>query len=97
MAGWPVEVIHDHPQKAMFTYYRNGQVIVKDSNNSDWIYIIKSVSLSQSLLCYSLGSIYVKFAYYFSKGNCQVLKRLELRDATSIDTSMILGTPLAQG
>ena len=26
------------------SYYRRGSVLIKDSNNSDWLYIVKSVS-----------------------------------------------------
>ncbi|XP_067672028.1 uncharacterized protein [Haliotis asinina] len=43
---WPVEVLSECHQSCMFHYFNRGQVLVRDSNNSDWIYIVKSGSLS---------------------------------------------------
>ncbi|KAK7112636.1 hypothetical protein V1264_012064 [Littorina saxatilis] len=43
---WPIQELVDHPQTCMFHYFNRGQVLVRDSNNSDWIYIVKSGSLS---------------------------------------------------
>ncbi|XP_048248593.1 uncharacterized protein LOC124151217 isoform X1 [Haliotis rufescens] len=43
---WPVEILSEYHQACMFHYFNRGQVLVRDSNNSDWIYIVKSGSLS---------------------------------------------------
>ncbi|KAL4239779.1 hypothetical protein ACF0H5_000582 [Mactra antiquata] len=43
---WPIECLATHPQACMFHYFGRGQVLVRDSNHSDWIYIVKSGSLS---------------------------------------------------
>ncbi|KAL8566568.1 hypothetical protein ACOMHN_054790 [Nucella lapillus] len=39
---WPVQELSRHPRACMFHYFNRGQVLVRDSNNSDWIYIVKS-------------------------------------------------------
>ncbi|XP_038055384.1 uncharacterized protein LOC119727545 isoform X2 [Patiria miniata] len=44
MKHWPVERLIEHPEMCLFHFYKRGQVIVKDSNKSDWIYIVKSGS-----------------------------------------------------
>ncbi|CAH3013636.1 unnamed protein product [Porites evermanni] len=44
LKGWPVELMASNPKKCLFHFFRSGSVLVKDSNHSDWIYIIKSGS-----------------------------------------------------
>ncbi|XP_071950951.1 cyclic nucleotide-binding domain-containing protein 2-like [Antedon mediterranea] len=44
MKEWPTETLIEHPEMCLFHFYKRGQVIVKDSNSSDWIYIVKSGS-----------------------------------------------------
>ncbi|XP_064629939.1 uncharacterized protein LOC135488914 isoform X2 [Lineus longissimus] len=46
MKNWPLERLSDEPRKCLFHYFNRGQVLVRDSNYSDWIYIVKSGSLS---------------------------------------------------
>ncbi|XP_022079599.1 cyclic nucleotide-binding domain-containing protein 2-like isoform X2 [Acanthaster planci] len=43
LKGWPVyRLPHDKPSVCLFTYFRRGVVICKDSNTSDWIYVVKT-------------------------------------------------------
>ncbi|KAJ7340503.1 hypothetical protein OS493_003255 [Desmophyllum pertusum] len=44
LRGWPVELMASNPKKCLFHFFRSGSVLVRDSNHSDWIYIIKSGS-----------------------------------------------------
>ncbi|XP_033643732.1 uncharacterized protein LOC117303625 [Asterias rubens] len=44
LKGWPVRKLNEHPQMGLFHFFKRGAVITKDSNNSDWIYIVKSGS-----------------------------------------------------
>ncbi|RUS86813.1 hypothetical protein EGW08_005409 [Elysia chlorotica] len=45
LRGWPVEVLPaNNPRVLVFTYVRRGIVLCKDSNCSEWIYVIKSGS-----------------------------------------------------
>lgn len=44
LKGWPVELMASNPKKCLFHFFRSGSVLVRDSNHSDWIYIIKSGS-----------------------------------------------------
>ena len=53
MSGWPTDILQDHPDKAMFTYFKRGTIIVHDSNVSNRLYIIKSVRFD----CLSLSSL----------------------------------------
>ncbi|KAI8491214.1 hypothetical protein Bbelb_308470 [Branchiostoma belcheri] len=46
MRGWPLQMLHKVPKKMTFSYIRRGTVLVKDSTDSDWIYVIKSGSCS---------------------------------------------------
>ncbi|XP_076461039.1 uncharacterized protein LOC143293722 [Babylonia areolata] len=46
LRNWPVQEMSLHPQACLFHYFNRGQVLVRDSNNSDWIYIVKSGSVS---------------------------------------------------
>ncbi|XP_072029223.1 uncharacterized protein [Amphiura filiformis] len=43
---WPIEQLADHPQDCLFHFFKFGDVLVKDSQYSDWIYIVKSGSCS---------------------------------------------------
>lgn len=42
LADWPVDLLLAHPENCLFHYFRRGTVIVKDSNKSDWLYVIVS-------------------------------------------------------
>lgn len=42
LADWPVDLLLAHPENCLFQYFRRGSVIVKDSNKSDWLYVIVS-------------------------------------------------------
>ncbi|XP_071483428.1 uncharacterized protein [Diadema antillarum] len=44
LKGWPVTKLNHHPQMCLIHFFKTGSVIVKDSNASDWLYIIKSGS-----------------------------------------------------
>ncbi|KAK3605846.1 hypothetical protein CHS0354_002481 [Potamilus streckersoni] len=44
--GWPLEAIGRTPNALQFCYFRRDVVLVRDSNFSDWIYIVKSGSLT---------------------------------------------------
>ncbi|GFR60613.1 cAMP-dependent protein kinase regulatory subunit [Elysia marginata] len=45
LRSWPVEVLPaNNPRILVFTYVRRGIVLCKDSNSSEWIYVIKSGS-----------------------------------------------------
>ncbi|XP_068761592.1 uncharacterized protein [Montipora capricornis] len=44
LKGWPLELMASNPKKCLFHFFRSGSVLVRDSNHSDWIYIIKSGS-----------------------------------------------------
>ncbi|XP_052077496.1 cyclic nucleotide-binding domain-containing protein 2-like isoform X3 [Mytilus californianus] len=41
--GWPIECLpHHDPKICCFTFFRRGVLLCKDSNNSEWVYIIKT-------------------------------------------------------
>ncbi|XP_041462318.1 uncharacterized protein LOC121413512 isoform X1 [Lytechinus variegatus] len=42
MKYWPIEILKQHPEMCLFHFYKRGQVIVKDSEKSEWIYVVKS-------------------------------------------------------
>ncbi|XP_062567473.1 uncharacterized protein LOC134229716 isoform X2 [Saccostrea cucullata] len=46
LRDWPIEALSQNPQACMFHYFNRGEILVRDSNRSDWIYIVKSGSLS---------------------------------------------------
>ncbi|XP_048761570.2 uncharacterized protein LOC125670440 isoform X2 [Ostrea edulis] len=46
LRDWPIESLSENPQACMFHYFNRGEILVRDSNRSDWIYIVKSGSLS---------------------------------------------------
>ncbi|XP_028406606.1 uncharacterized protein LOC114529077 isoform X2 [Dendronephthya gigantea] len=41
---WPIELLSVNPKRCLFHFFRRGAVLVKDSNRSDWIYVVKSGS-----------------------------------------------------
>ncbi|XP_022080342.1 uncharacterized protein LOC110973663 [Acanthaster planci] len=43
---WPLHLIEKHPNECRFHFFKDGNVLIKDSLFSDWIYIIKSGSCS---------------------------------------------------
>ena len=52
LQDWPLHVLPDNdPTVCLFTFFRRGVVICKDSNTSEWIYIIKSV---RQYVCFNL-------------------------------------------
>lgn len=45
LRGWPIEKLpYDNPRICLFTFFRRGVLLCKDSNTSEWIYIIKTGS-----------------------------------------------------
>ncbi|XP_048775168.2 cyclic nucleotide-binding domain-containing protein 2-like isoform X2 [Ostrea edulis] len=45
LKGWPIEKLPYHdPKICCFTYFRRGLLLCKDSNISDWVYVIKTGS-----------------------------------------------------
>ena len=45
MKFFPLEALIEHPEACLFHFFKRGVVIVKDSNESEWLYIVKSVCL----------------------------------------------------
>ncbi|KAL5019236.1 hypothetical protein ScPMuIL_004958 [Solemya velum] len=43
---WPVNLLSENPHSCLVQYYNRGQVLVRDSSKMDWIYIVKSGSLT---------------------------------------------------
>ncbi|XP_013391621.1 cyclic nucleotide-binding domain-containing protein 2-like [Lingula anatina] len=43
--GWPIERLQLDPKLFVFSFFKRGGVIVRDSNYSDWIIIVKSGSV----------------------------------------------------
>ncbi|XP_071847453.1 uncharacterized protein [Apostichopus japonicus] len=44
MKFWPIDKLIEKPEMCLFHFFKRGQVVVQDSNNSDWIYVVKSGS-----------------------------------------------------
>ncbi|XP_064637903.1 uncharacterized protein LOC135494082 [Lineus longissimus] len=42
MKDWPIENLLEHPEYCLFHFFKRGVVIVRDSRQSDWLYIVKS-------------------------------------------------------
>lgn len=42
MKDLPIEKLAENPDMCLFHFFRRGDVIVKDSTNSDWIYVVKN-------------------------------------------------------
>ncbi|XP_071958524.1 uncharacterized protein [Antedon mediterranea] len=75
MEGWPVEKLVEQPKLCLAHFYRKDEVIVSDSNNSKWMYIMKSGSCRVELTV-NRGPRYIKkkktkadrYMYLASKG-----------------------------
>ena len=53
--GWPVGMVLDHPQDCLFHFFKRGAVMVPDSKNSEWLYIVKTgMSRQESINIYSI-------------------------------------------
>ncbi|XP_033645962.1 uncharacterized protein LOC117305239 [Asterias rubens] len=46
LEGWPMHLLAENPKKCIFSYFKRGDVLVKNSKKSDWILIVKSGSCS---------------------------------------------------
>ncbi|XP_074861890.1 cyclic nucleotide-binding domain-containing protein 2-like [Carettochelys insculpta] len=44
--GWPIHLLEDNPEKCVICHYRRGAVILRNSNVTEWIYIVKEGSCS---------------------------------------------------
>ncbi|KAL8578475.1 hypothetical protein ACOMHN_028747 [Nucella lapillus] len=44
MKGWPIERLLEHPEHCLLHFFKRNMVIVNDSKQSDWLYIVKSGS-----------------------------------------------------
>ncbi|KAJ8028243.1 Cyclic nucleotide-binding domain-containing protein 2 [Holothuria leucospilota] len=57
---WPVQVLrYDDPNHCLQIYFRRGSVVCKDARTSDWIYVIKTVSVSNLyVISYAYRPIY---------------------------------------
>ncbi|XP_006814718.1 uncharacterized protein LOC100377915 [Saccoglossus kowalevskii] len=42
LKDFPFEKLMEHPERCLFHFYKRGQIIVKDSNSSEWLYVVKS-------------------------------------------------------
>ncbi|XP_046853521.1 cyclic nucleotide-binding domain-containing protein 2-like isoform X2 [Xenia sp. Carnegie-2017] len=42
LKDWPVDMLESQPEQSQHCYFKRGCVIVQNSNNSPWLYIIKS-------------------------------------------------------
>ncbi|XP_052781786.1 uncharacterized protein LOC128218217 isoform X2 [Mya arenaria] len=45
LSGWPLHLLPEHPSKSQFLYFKNKEVIVRDSLYSDWLIFVKSGSV----------------------------------------------------
>ncbi|KAL4227119.1 hypothetical protein ACF0H5_015092 [Mactra antiquata] len=45
LSGWPIHIMQQHLNKCQFLFFKNGEVIVRDSHYSDWLIIVKSGSI----------------------------------------------------
>ncbi|XP_069142333.1 uncharacterized protein [Argopecten irradians] len=46
LEDWPIEKLAEHPKKAILSYFKRGTVLVPDSKNSEWLFVVKSGSCS---------------------------------------------------
>ena len=72
MEGFPMESLYSGSSKTRFTYFKRGSVIVPDSNQSDWIYIIKSVSVLSIIMWsshYNFGTVLSLHSYTFVRNS----------------------------
>ncbi|XP_045167047.1 uncharacterized protein LOC123530343 [Mercenaria mercenaria] len=44
--GWPRDKLIDNPKRCIFSYFKRGTILVNDSTNNDWIFVVKSGSAS---------------------------------------------------
>lgn len=44
MKGWPIERLLERPEHCLLHFFKRNMVIVKDSEQSEWLYIVKSGS-----------------------------------------------------
>ncbi|XP_030424357.1 uncharacterized protein LOC115654357 isoform X1 [Gopherus evgoodei] len=44
--GWPINLLEDNPGKCIVCHYRRGTIILRNSNVTEWIYIVKEGSCS---------------------------------------------------
>ncbi|XP_074813661.1 uncharacterized protein LOC141990415 [Natator depressus] len=44
--GWPINLLEDNPGKCIVCHYRRGTVVLRNSNVTEWIYIVKEGSCS---------------------------------------------------
>ncbi|XP_072179143.1 uncharacterized protein [Diadema setosum] len=42
--GWPLHRLAEHPKKCVFSYFKRGDILIRESRRSDWIIIVKSGS-----------------------------------------------------
>ncbi|PVD30812.1 hypothetical protein C0Q70_10087 [Pomacea canaliculata] len=45
MKNWPIELLLKHPTQCTQTYFRKNQLVVKDSNSSKFLYIVRSTDI----------------------------------------------------
>ncbi|KAL5013245.1 hypothetical protein ScPMuIL_007515 [Solemya velum] len=45
LQGWPLHLLEENPRLFMYSYFRRQSVIVRDSNFSNWIIVVKSGSV----------------------------------------------------
>ncbi|CAD5115174.1 DgyrCDS4171 [Dimorphilus gyrociliatus] len=45
LRGWPLHLLNDNSEKCFQTFYKKGAVLTKNSTESEWIYIVKSVNI----------------------------------------------------
>nr|XP_054750195.1 uncharacterized protein LOC129255905 [Lytechinus pictus] len=44
LEGWPLHRLAENPKKCIFSYFKRGDVLIRESRRSDWIIIVKSGS-----------------------------------------------------
>ncbi|XP_028400761.1 uncharacterized protein LOC114523886 isoform X2 [Dendronephthya gigantea] len=42
LRDWPVDILESYPEHSQHCYFRRGTVIVRNSNSSPWLYVVKS-------------------------------------------------------
>ncbi|XP_070559081.1 cyclic nucleotide-binding domain-containing protein 2-like isoform X2 [Ptychodera flava] len=42
LKDWPLDLLAENPKKCALSFFRKGQILVEDSANDKWIYIVKS-------------------------------------------------------
>ncbi|XP_060076881.1 uncharacterized protein LOC132556488 [Ylistrum balloti] len=46
LEDWPIEKLAEHPKKAILSYFKRGTILVPDSKDSEWLFVVKSGSCS---------------------------------------------------